>query len=151
MADSYKAIGLLFPIVIFVDNSGEARGEKGPWPKYLLAGRNRLEMLKRVGVDDPRDAKIASSNLYGAIQEVYAIRQQGYLRLADGSEDKNWVIETDPELYVLATDVARRHLNAEEMREAIEAYFERAPRASNRKAANDLGVSPQLLEKCARR
>jgi hypothetical protein len=40
MADSYERIGLLSPIVIFVDNSGEKRGEKGPLPKYLLAGRN---------------------------------------------------------------------------------------------------------------
>ena len=74
MGVNYNAIGLLFPIVIFVDNSGEARGEKGPWPKYLLAGRNRLEMLKRVGITDPRDAKIASSNFYGAIQEVHDSR-----------------------------------------------------------------------------
>ena len=74
MGVNYNAIGLLFPIVIFVDNSGEARGEKGPWPKYLLAGRNRLEMLKRVGITDPRDAKIASSNFYGAIQEVHGSR-----------------------------------------------------------------------------
>ena len=54
----YKKIGLLFPIVVFVDNSGEERGEKGPFEETLIAGRNRLEILRRAGVEDPRGAKI---------------------------------------------------------------------------------------------
>ncbi len=141
MAATYDVLGLIFPIVIFVDNSGEARGEKGPFPEYLLAGRTRLAMLERRDIKDPQDAKIAGSNLYGAIHRVQAIRQQGYLRLSDGGETENWVVDTDPELYVLATEVYRRHLTAEDIREAIAAYIERAPQASNREVAKTLGVS----------
>src|SRR5262245_45083379 len=45
-AATYKEVGLLFPIVVFVDNEGEERGEKGPFPEYLLAGAHRLAMFE---------------------------------------------------------------------------------------------------------
>jgi hypothetical protein len=141
MGENYKANGLLFPIVIFVDNRGEERGEKGPFPETLIAGRNRLKMLERIGINDPRDATIASSKLYGAIHKVNAIRQQGYLRLSDGSVAKQWVVETDPELYVLASDVHRRHLTAEQRDAAIAAYVKVDPLASNREVGRALSVS----------
>ena len=140
MGDTYKALGgLVFPIVVFVDNSGEERGEKGPFLEYLLAGRNRLAMFERLGIKFPGEVKIAAGNLYGAVQ------QQGSLRLSEGGDPTNWVVATDPELYVLANDVHRRQLNAEEMREAIDAYIERFPHASDRQISRDLGTSPTTV------
>jgi hypothetical protein len=135
---------LLKPIVIFVDNHGEERGEKGPFPEYLLDGRAQLEALSRIGIKDPRDATMSSSCLYGAIRKVQAIRLQGYLTLGGGSSEgkaRQWVTETDPELYVLTANVRRRHLTAEQKRDVIAAFIKAKPQASNRAVAKTLGVS----------
>ena len=76
---------------------------------------------------------------------MQAIRKQGSLRLSDGGEPKEWVVETNPELYVLASDFHRRHLSAEQRRKRIAAYIERDPYASDRKISEDLGISPTTV------
>ena len=51
-----------------------------------------------------------------------------------------WETEVDPTVYVLSANVRRRHLTAEQKRQAIAAYITADPTASNRKVAKDLEV-----------
>src|SRR3982750_1867538 len=57
LAKDIEKNGLLQPILIFVDNSEEANGAKGPFPRFLLDGSNRLAALKKIGIDDPHKAR----------------------------------------------------------------------------------------------
>ena len=56
LAADIKANGLQEPIVVWEDNPDAAKGGEGPFPTYLLDGRNRLAALKLLGIDDPDDA-----------------------------------------------------------------------------------------------
>ena len=56
LAADIKANGLLEPIVVWEDNTEAAKGGEGPFPTYLLDGRNRLAALKLLGITDPHDA-----------------------------------------------------------------------------------------------
>ena len=71
LAADIKANGLLEPIVVWEDNTEAAKGGEGPFPTYLLDGRNRLAALKLLGITDPHDAPTGK----GAILRVGLGRQ----------------------------------------------------------------------------
>ena len=56
LADDIKANGLQEPIILWRDNREAANGSEGPFPLWLLDGRNRLAALKLLGIDDPSRA-----------------------------------------------------------------------------------------------
>jgi hypothetical protein len=136
--------GLQEPVVIWCDNRKEPRGTKGPFPEFLLDGRNRLEALKRIGIKDPFQATPAGSYHLG-VTKVAAFKRQGSLSLADRTVKGRWEAWVNPETYVLSANVHRRHLTAEQKREAIAAFIKAAPKASNRKVARALGVSDHTV------
>ena len=49
LAANIKASGLQEPVILWRDNREAANGSKGPFPVYLLDGRNRLAALKLLG------------------------------------------------------------------------------------------------------
>ena len=71
LAADIKANGLLEPIVVWEDNTEAPKGGEGPFPTYLLDGRNRLAALKLLGSTDPHDAPTGK----GAILRVGLGRQ----------------------------------------------------------------------------
>ena len=91
----------------------------------MLDGRGRLDALKRLGITDPRNAP------YRSLEGKQAVR---YLRASENPGINPWT-------YVLSKNVYRRHLNAEQKREAIARYLKADPQASNREVGNKLGAS----------
>ena len=44
------------PIILWEDNTEAANSSEGPFPLWLLDGRNRLAALKLLGIEDPNQA-----------------------------------------------------------------------------------------------
>lgn len=141
LAADIKANGLEQPIVLWRDNREEAKGAKGPFPVYLLDGRNRLAALKLLGITDPREAKPGHNRdltvqTVDAIQETMALGKGG----ATASSWREWV---DPVAYVLSANVRRRHLTREQRDEAITELHERG--LSTREIAQATGVAKSTV------
>ena len=126
---------MIEPIVIWVDNSEAANGSEGPFPEWLLDGRNRLAALKRLGITDPRKAPLPVYRDHDGIKKLHALQ-----KILPFGGDFRWVTETDPELYVLSVNVHRRHLTPEQKRDAIVRYIKADPKASDLKVAKTLKV-----------
>ena len=58
---------------------------------------------------------------------------------------KRWVEECDPVKYILSKNVHRRHLTAEQRRDAIATFIKVDPRASNREVARALKVDDKTV------
>jgi DNA-binding XRE family transcriptional regulator len=128
------------PIVVFEDNSEASNGSEGPFPRYLLDGRNRRDALRLLGIKGEVEIPHGSITC-DPVRTINAMcRATGSNGLPDG-----WKVNTDPVTFVLSMNVRRRHLTSEQKRAAIEAYAKANPKASNRKVAKDLGVSDHTV------
>jgi transposase-like protein len=146
LAQDIATNGLQQPIVLWRDNQEEPNGAEGPFPLYLLDGRNRLAALKRLGITDPYRAKTGQGG-YEEKVRILKATSDGLL-IGAGRRGKTtvaWKTDTNPITLVLSMNVRRRHLTSEQKREAIAAYIDADPKASNRKVARDLGVSDPLV------
>jgi hypothetical protein len=159
LADDIKVNGMQQPVIVFVDNAKAVHGDLGPFPRYILDGRNRLAALKLLGIDDPEDAPIRGfmnhdgKRLPGYADD-YAV-DSGRVRILpamqqthDGCTGKTtWEPATNPATFALSLNVRRRHLDSKQKRAAIAAYIEADPEASDRKVAKAIGVSPTTVGK----
>ena len=139
MAAGIKTNGLQQPIVIFEDNRDAANGSKGPFPTYLLDGRNRLAALALLGIDKPYDAPKSKLAAYSPVRTVKAIQKFS----VDGK--MVWETDVDPYSMVMSLNVHRRHLTAEQKRQAIADHIKLDPSASDRKIGRKVGVSPTTV------
>lgn len=139
LARDIEANGLQQPIILFRDNAGETLGQSGPFPLYLLDGRNRLAALKRLGIIDPRKAK--SGQIIDSQVRVLNAVQEGFTLTAGKASRTTWTPAVNPTTFVLSANVRRRHLTTAQKRAAIAAYIDADPKASDRKIGRNLGVS----------
>jgi hypothetical protein len=149
LAADIKATGLQQPIVVWVDNSAAAKGSAGPFPTYLLDGRNRLAALKLLGIKDPRDAPRAKAAQYTpgwGVRYLSALVKTSDLTSRGMSKPK-WRPDVNPTTFVLSMNVHRRHLTSEQKRQAIAAYLKADPTTSDRKVAKELGVDNKTAAK----
>jgi len=146
LARDIETHGLQEPIILWCDNRGEPKGEAGPFPKYLLDGRNRMAALRRLGIINPHDAPFGAVHGPSRVRTLNAVKQVSFIGLGPrGGTKSKWVPDTDPTTFVLSLNVHRRHLTREQKREAIKAYIKADPKASNRKVARELRVSPSTV------
>lgn len=145
LARDIEANGLQQPIILFRDNTEEANGRSGPFPLYLLDGRNRLAALKRLGIVDPRQAK--SGQIVDSQVRVLNAVQEGFTLSGGRTSRTTWTSAVNPTTFVLSANVRRRHLTTAQKRAAIAAYIEADPKASNRKVARELGVTDPTVAK----
>ena len=131
MANDIFENSLREPIDIWIDNREEANGSPGPFPEYLMDGRNRREALNFLGHDSPLDVNT------NGVRYHNAIKRRG----------KNWVTDCDPVKFILSKNVHRRHLTPEQKREAIKRFLKADPKASNREVAKKLGSSHHTIKK----
>jgi len=141
LAKDIKANGLQEPIILWRDNTTAADGAEGPFDEYLLDGRNRLAALKRLGITDPRQATLSRPGLGTHVRYLTAMVETS----AMGGKGSTWEVDTDPVTYVLSANVYRRHLSESQKRDAIAAYIEADPTASDRKIGRALGVDHKTV------
>ncbi len=146
LAADIKANGLLEPIVVWEDNTEAAKGGEGPFPTYLLDGRNRLAALKLLGITDPHDAPTGKGANYGS---GWAVKTHKALlpTTSCGASTPKWLPEVNPVTYVLSRNVHRRHLTSEQKRQAIAAFIKADPTTSDRTVAKELGVDNKTAAK----
>ena len=120
--------GLQEPVHIWVDNHAAVNGSEGPFPEQLMDGRNRREALRLLNHNSPLEVNTAGVRYHNAIKRR-------------SKNSKNWVPDCDPVKFILSANVHRRHLTAEQRREAINRFLKADPMASNRAVAKTLGVS----------
>ena len=148
LAADIKANGLLEPIVVWEDNTEAAKGGEGPFPTYLLDGRNRLAALKLLGITDPRDAPKGKGANYGS---GWAVKTHSALvsdqPTCGASKPTKWLPDVNPVTYVLSRNVHRRHLTSEQKRQAIAAFIKADPTTSDRTVAKELGVDNKTAAK----
>lgn len=120
--------GLQEPIILWRDNREEAKGATGPFPVYLLDGRNRLTALKLLGIDNPFNAR-PGNLIVTTVRTLNAIKEVAFLgkKLVH-----KWEVDTDPETLHLSLNVFRRHLTPEKRREMIEKVLLKHPDISDR-------------------
>lgn len=140
LAEDIKANGLQEPIILWRDNRDEAKGKDGPFPLYLLDGRNRMAALELLGITNPHQAPTGQGGYEEKVRILNAVKCVSTIGPRGGMKDR-WVPDTDPATLVLSMNVHRRHLTTKQKREAIMAYVKANPRASNRKVARELKVS----------
>ena len=77
MAADIKKNGLRESIVFWVDNREQKNGTQGPFPLFLLNGRNRVGALRRLGdADNIKPNRLFSVKSCSTVREVHAIRQE---------------------------------------------------------------------------
>ena len=104
LAADIKANGLLEPIVVWVDNTEAAKGSEGPFPTYLLDGRNRLAALKRLGITDPHDAPKGKGANYvsGWAVKTYSALVATSDLTSRGMSKPKWRPDVNPITFVLS-------------------------------------------------
>jgi hypothetical protein len=144
LAADIKKHGLQEPIVYWRDNREAKNGSEGPFPTFLLDGRNRREALRRLGIEDPRKAKFG--NLVATtVRFVDAIKQTFALG-AGGKTSSKWEIEVDPATFHLSMNVHRRHLTPEQRRWEVKRLIARDPNASNKSIAREVGAGIKTVK-----
>ena len=146
LAKDIKERGLQIPVVVFEDNTEEANGAKGPFPRFKLDGRGRDAALKILGIDDPEYAKGGEGGYTTKIRTVRAMKQTSTFG-SGGLSAPQWVPDTDPYAFVLTVNAHRLHLTTEMKRQAIEAYRKANPKASNRAVGRAVGVDDKTVAK----
>ncbi len=143
LANDIKKNGLQEPIILWRDNRDEANGSTGPFPVFLLDGRNRLAALKLLGVKDPTKATYGS--IVGTtVRTLNAIRQITTIGGKAGMSAR-WETDCDPLALHISLNVHRRHLTAKQKRKAIEAMLNADPQASDRAIARKLKVDHETV------
>ena len=147
LAADIKANGLLEPIVVWEDNTEAAKGGEGPFPTYLLDGRNRLAALKLLGITDPHDAPKGKGANYVSGWAVKTHKALLVTTSCGASKPTKWLPDVNPVTYVLSRNVHRRHLTSEQKRQAIAAFIKADPTTSDRTVAKELGVDNKTAAK----
>jgi hypothetical protein len=88
-----------------------------------------IEALKRLNHKSPLEVNT------NGVRYQHAIARRG----------KRWVEERDPVKYILSKNVHRRHLTAEQRRDAIATFVKADPRASSREVARALKVDDKTV------
>ncbi len=143
LAADIKKHCLQEPIIYWRDNSEAANGSEGPFPLFLLDGRNRREALKRLGNNDPRQAKLGSI-VASTMRILNAIKQTGTLG-SGGKVSSKWVTDCDPNAFHLSLNVYRRHLTPEQKRWEIKRQIAADPLANNQDIARKFGVARETV------
>jgi hypothetical protein len=143
LAQDIDTHGMHEPIVLWRDNSEEASGSAGPFPVYLLDGRNRLAALSRLGIADPYDAK-QGGLVITTVRTLHAMKRVSYM--GSGRLSEAWETDCDPYAFHQSMNVFRRHLTPEQRRELIVARLKENPERSNRKIAKILKVDDKTIE-----
>ena len=142
LADDIKANGLQEPIILWRDNREAANGSEGPFPLWLLDGRNRLAALKLLGIDDPSrapDGQIVESKV-----RILTALQEGAL-IGGRASRTTWRPNVDPATFVVSMNMHRRHLTTEQKRQAIADHIKLDPTASDRKISRKVGVDNKTV------
>ena len=123
--------------------------DEGPFPTYLLDGRNRLAALKLLGITDPHDAPKGKGANYmsGWAVKTYSALVATSVLTSRGASKPKWLPDVNPVTFVLSRNVHRRHLTSEQKRQAIAAYLKADPTTSDRKVAKELGVDNKTAAK----
>lgn len=144
LAADIERNGLQEPIILFRDNRDAANGAKGPFPVYLLDGRNRLAALRLLGIDNPKDAPKGNITI-DTVRPVKALKQVG--AIGRRQVKTAWKVDVDPHSMVMSLNVHRRHLTAEQKRQAIADHLKAMPDASDRAIAKKVGVDNKTVAK----
>ena len=129
LAADIKAHGLHKPIVLWSDNREEANGSEGPFQHFLLDGRNRLEALKLLGINDPRQARFGDLGI-DTVVTLKAVKEISHLALAGGKLRSRWETDCDPYAFHRSMNVFRRHLTPEQRRWQIKQAILKEPTAN---------------------
>lgn len=143
LATDIEANGMQQPIILWEDNTEAANSSEGPFPLWLLDGRNRLAALKLLGIDDPNQAP-SGQVAEAKVRVLHAL--EGAL-VGGKASRTTWRVSVNPTTFVLSMNVHRRHLTSEQKRAAIAAYIKADPTVSNLKVAKDLDVSDKTAAK----
>ena len=145
LAADIKAHGMQEPLIVWRDNTEEANGGKEPFPRYLLDGRNRLAALKLIGIDNPNFAPKGGIS-WSKVHTLDAVKM-----VVTGVNPRNskriWKPHVDPASLVRSLNVHRRHLTAEQKRQAIADHIKLDPTASDRKIGRKVGVDHKTATK----
>ncbi len=117
LAADIKRHGLQEPIVIWRDNRDAANGSKGPFPQFLLDGKNRAKALAMLGITDPNHAPSGKLVINRGVRYVDAIKMT--TSLGGGQSVTEWVIDTDPYALHLSLNYHRRQLSQAEQRKML--------------------------------
>ena len=146
LAKDIKKHGLQEPLVYWDDNSEARNGKEGPFPRFLLDGKNRREALKRLGITDPNRAPPGVKRASSSVNIVKAYREESALSLGKGAvSSSKWVLNCDPYKFHLSANAYRRHLKAEQKRAMIESAIAADPYASDRKIARKVGAHHETV------
>jgi hypothetical protein len=129
LARDIETYGLQEPVILWRDNREAANGATGPFPVYLLDGRNRLAALKLIKITDPTKAK-PGNVVFTTVRTLEAVKQVSTL----GGKTE-WVTDCDPYAFCVSMNVYRRHLTAAQRRWAIKGRIIANPTASDREIA----------------
>jgi transposase-like protein len=110
----------------------------------VLDGRNRLAALKLLGIDDPEDAPRGKGTI-DRVRTLDAVHRSGVF--TGSGLGTAWVTKVDPATFVMSMNVHRRHLTAEQKRQAVADHIKLDPTASDRKIAKKVGVSDKTATK----
>ena len=146
LAADIERNGLQEPIILFRDNRDAANGAKGPFPVYLLDGRNRLAALRLLGIDNPKDAPKGNITI-DTVRPVKALKQVG--AIGRRQVKTAWKVDVDPHSMVMSLNVHRRHLTAEQKRQAIADHLKAMPDASDRGSRRRWASTTRRSPRCA--
>jgi DNA-binding CsgD family transcriptional regulator len=144
LARDIEANGLQEPVILWCDNTAEAKGEDGPFSTYLLDGRNRMAALERLGITNPHQAPTGQGGYEEKVRTLNAMKRVTTIGRGGKAAD-TWVPDTNPVTFVLSMNVHRRHLTTKQKREAIVAYIKENPTASNREVAREMKVDHKTV------
>lgn len=131
LAKDIEKYGLQEPIILWRDNREEANGGEGPFPIYLLDGRNRLAALKHLGVTDPRHYRTGNITVE-SVRILRAVKPAGGALTGRGAVAGNgWEVDCDPAAFHLSMNVYRRHLSVAQRRWMIKQAIVAEPQASD--------------------
>ena len=152
LAADIKANGLHERITLWRDNSGLKDGTVktvDDCPVYLLDGRNRIEALRRLGLNlenAPEGAldKSRSGNrvTLEAFHKTYGITTGRRSRNVDA-----WETGVDPWAFVISANIRRRHLTTKQKQELVEKLLREKPERSDRQTAALAKISDKTVGK----
>lgn len=153
LAADIKRHGLQEPIVIWRDNRDEANGSKGPFPQYLLDGKNCAKALTMLGITDPNHAPSGKLVVNRGVRYVDAVKMT--TTLGGGKSTTEWVTDTDPYALHLSLNYHRRQLTPAEQRKMLTSTQKRweikkliitHPQWTGRDIAKKVGVDNKTVE-----
>jgi hypothetical protein len=152
LGEKIKAHGLLVPVALWAagNSEGPAMGSDPPGAKYqLLDGRNRLDAAEAVGLTVKVDMRRGLVSIEGTdtvqrrseSERLYEFKVSYAFPSLKPVREK-WI---DPWAYVIAVNIDRRHLTAEDKRKVIAAWLKAKPEKSNRTIAKQTKVDHKTV------